>query len=705
MVDVQLRFPRQEGQTPALAAEDYGDLQPWSPPAAPVGAAPAAEDYGDLQPWTPTAPGPPDKQVSGSEAFGRGVAGALTFGTGPLFEGLASAAGPEWNQSQAGHDIAPVVGAAKMIGDYLSSHPDPEVQKSFREGREAAQRDQDLAAKQHPWAYGAGQLTGAVAIPVPGLGPASGLGRVGAGIATGGVLGGAQSAGESFSRGETPTEVAQNALTGGAIGAVTGGALHGALGPRLPRSAATSAGQRAAETAADLGGSIPTFAASDNRGIQGAGAVLESTPFLGTRGRRQIEDVAQKAGARIKDIAKGKAGGLPERATADVIARQGLQDVVDKNMTTIRGNYAGMRSQINQTQRYTMPRLERVLDAVAARRARAGKSNPELGLDQFRNVSRGADLEGARDARYAARTAGSGREPHPGYDKKQYDLIEKAMTADMREMVQAAAKNQTMAGRAAALQAFDDADKQFGPLADQNRMLNKLIHAPSEAAISRILGSAYEEGGNLPLLRQLKTKMPAADFEHVGGLLLHELGGGKDFSLKRFANSWDDLSKGAKDVLFSPTHLKQVEDIVSMTDHLGRSLKDVNTSKTSTPLMLFDLAKDAILGVAAMGSGAGLGAMLGPGALAGGAAGTAGLLFTHWLMSPAKTAAINAWGRAYRGVTLGVPTPARQAVFKIATRNLAHNLGIPLEQITSRLTQAQPQTQNPQPTPPRVINQ
>jgi len=41
--------------------------------------------------------------------------------------------------------------------------------------------------------------------------------------------------------------------------------------------------------------------------------------------------------------------------------------------------------------------------------------------------------------------------------------------------------------------------------------------------------------------------------------------------------------------------------------------------------------------------------------------------------------------RAYRQLTLQQPTPARIAAFKIATRNFANTLGLPVDQVTGLL--------------------
>jgi hypothetical protein len=47
----------------------------------------------------------------------------------------------------------------------------------------------------------------------------------------------------------------------------------------------------------------------------------------------------------------------------------------------------------------------------------------------------------------------------------------------------------------------------------------------------------------------------------------------------------------------------------------------------------------------------------------------------------AKASAVSAWARAYSGLTLNQPNPARIAAFKIATRNLANNIHVPFDRI------------------------
>ena len=116
-----------------------------------------------------------------------------------------------------------------------------------------------------------------------------------------------------------------------------------------------------------------------------------------------------------------------------------------------------------------------------------------------------------------------------------------------------------------------------------------------------------------------------------------------------------------------------------MGQHIKGALRESNTSHTAGVLILFDLARDAAMLGATMGAGA-----LTAGSVVGAVPGAAGIALAHWLGSPAKAASIRAFTKSYQG-WLGSPTPARAAAFRIATRNLANNLGMPVEEIAKRV--------------------
>lgn len=687
-VNIEVRFPGK--------GFNADDLPEWKPPAK------AAEQFNpdELPEWSPKQKAP-QREVGTAEAVGQGAVEGASFGFAPAMAGLREAAGKDVRDFADKNLPLPIalgvkhtVGAARLLADAIGAHSDPEVRASYERGRKAALENQQAAQEQHPWAYFAGQLGGAAAVPLPGLTAATTGARLVRGATIGGIGGAALGTGEAVSEGEDLPGIAGRAATGAALGGVLGGATGAIVGPRLRTG--TSPGERAAQTAESLGAPLPRGVASDNAAIQAATAKARSVPLVGSRISSALDRTQEAAGERLGDIAVHTAGGIAtDRATADAVVRPGLQQVIDNNRTAIDRAYGTVRGMISPTQRYTMPRTDAVLNRIMAARKAAGWTNPAQGLEQFRNVAGGATFEGAHRARVDAREAGNVLVPHPGYNKGDYNQIVKAMTADIRDMARAS-------GGPSAVNAFDTAEREFGRLAEQNRILHNLVNAKGEGAISTLLKAASEKGGNLKLLAQLRATMRPDEFGQVSATLLNELGHSSrtgTFSLAQFVTGWDKISDGAKRILFSPSHLRDVEDIVGMGQHIKGALRESNTSHTAGVLIMFDLARDAVLLGASIGAGAVSGAAV-PGMMAGGAA----TVFAHWLASPAKAASMGAWTRAYRGITLGQPTPARLAVFNIATRNLANNLGIPVRNIASHVSGVPVKASDEQPSPPGPID-
>ena len=685
------------GQTPPLilttpSGNPWDDAPDWKPPQART-AEPnvSATPWADAPDWKPTSRAPM-REVGTGEAVGRGAIDTAMFGLGPAMAGATEAgrAGrtPQEIATQENVGVAQEAPGLESIGIGLarlfSNHPDPEARAAYERGRQAALEDQRAAREQHPYAYFSGQLIGGLATPGFGAGVAGTLpARLATGAIAGGIGGGLYGAGEAISEGASGSDVASAAARGALIGAPTGSVLKGVVGPRVPQPP-TSPGQRAAATAADLGAPLPRGIASDRPMVQGTTAKLASMPLAGERVGHRVQETAEAAGNRVAETAQHMTGGPTDRAAADVMIRPALQGVIDNNRKRIDQAYDRVRSAIDQNARYTMPRTSATLDAIVRERAAAGWPNPEQGLEQFRNVAQGTTFNGAHRARVDAREAGNAVVPHPGYNGADYNRITRAMTADLRQMIHQAsvARSGMRANPQAAVRAFDEAETQFGRLAEQNALLHRLLNAKGEGAIATLLGAAKEKSGNVPLLAQLRQSMPRQDFEIIGGTLLHELGQNNatgEFSLAQFVTNWNKLSDRATGVLFSPQHRQNIDDIINLGSHIKGALRLSNTSHTATVLMLLDVAKDAaLLGADIASGGLGLPSAIGFGS-------TAGLwTLTHWLASPSKAASMAAWSRAYAGLGQK-PTPARVAVFKLATRNMANNIGIDPVVLAKRL--------------------
>jgi hypothetical protein len=672
------------------------DADPWSaagfsktpPKAAPAAAAPAAPPSAALPPGTAgpwsaagfsaTPPPPPARVMGTGEAATRGALDVATFGLGPALEALTAAgrAGrtPEQQEAIMPAGIASEAPGMEMMGAGIERliSGDEEANRAYEEIRTHALEQQRLAREQHPWAYMGGELAGAALTPGFGAGAPGTLGaRLTTGAIAGGVGGALQGAGGAISEAAPAGEVLQRAAAGAALGAPTGVVLKGVVGPR-PAQVITP-GERAAATAAQLGAPLPRGVASDSRVVQATTAKMQSLPVVGERIRGKVEAAEEAAGRFVEGTAAELAGGQPSRAVADTLIRPALRDVIDTNLTRIDVAYSNVRSMIDQNARLPMPRTQATLNAIVRERVNAGWVNPDQGLEQFFNVANGTTFNGAQRARVDARAAGDVLVPHPGYNAADFNRLTRAMTADLRHNVQRfAAVNLRSPQRA--LRAFDDAERQFGALADQNKILYRLTGAPGESAISRLLGAAREKGGNVRLLGQLRTSMPRQDFYQVSGLLLHELGAAPatgDFSLARFVTNWNNISDHAKRVLFDPPHRQAIDDIANLGTHIKGALKQANVSHTAGALIMIELAAHAAALAGDIVSGGGMTTAAAMSAV--GHAGTGLLAF--WLGNAAKASSIAAFMRAHRAAQLN-PTPARVAAFKLATRNMANNLGL-----------------------------
>jgi hypothetical protein len=297
-------------------------------------------------------------------------------------------------------------------------------------------------------------------------------------------------------------------------------------------------------------------------------------------------------------------------------------------------------------------------------------------------LENGATFTGTHRARTDARNAGNVTAPNPGYDKADYNRLTRAMTGDLREGVarqaQANARNP-----ADVVRAFDEAEGQFGTLAEQNRVLSQINRSGAEGAFAQVKRATQNIGGDARLLQQMRQTMPAAEWQQASGQILSELGtraaeGGSEasFSLQQFARNWRSMSNTAKTAMFEPAHRQNIDEIVDAAGHIGKALEKANKSHTSGGFIAFETIKT--IGELALATGAGFMTPEKAALAWGGLAAVNGATFL--LSRPAAAASTRAWAHAWQGAVAN-PTPARTAIFKVATRNLGNTIGVPAEKI------------------------
>jgi hypothetical protein len=188
-----------------------------SPNQAPAQTAPQFDPSADFSVES-QAP-----QVTTSEAAMRGAASGLTAGFHDELAGLSDASGFGNLPLYAGGFAAPVVGAARIGIEHILGGD--EAQKAYQAGRDRMRALQAAAQEQHPIAYGAGAVGGAVAgLPfMPEATIAKGGGLVARTLnmgATGGLYGALFGAGAGEGTQDTVNQATNGALIGAAGGAV-----------------------------------------------------------------------------------------------------------------------------------------------------------------------------------------------------------------------------------------------------------------------------------------------------------------------------------------------------------------------------------------------------------------------------------------------------------------------------------------------------
>lgn len=521
-------------------ADDWSDVATDKPPSSKKKAAP--EDWSDVA--AEAAP-PPARKIGGGEAAVRGAIDTASFGAAPAMAALAQAgtAGktPEEIEAQQPSGVASEAPGLENIGAGLaqlfSNHPDPKAKEAYDRGRQALLEDQKLAKEQHPIAFLAGQLGGALVTPNFGAGAAGTLGtRLATGAVAGGIGGGLYGAGTATSEGASGGEIAQRGAIGAVIGAPLGSALGGVLGPRLATPA-----MPAAQTAARLGAPLPRGVASDNRLVRGTTAAIGSVPVFGARIHNALDATRHAAG--------------------EAIGKSGLEDSIAANRWTQDQLYNEVRGRIDPDRVMPMPRTAAAVAEVRAARSAARQANPDQGLEQFNNVAnQGASFNGAQRARVDAREAGDALNPNPGFNASDYNRITRAMTQDIRS-------NLAQQGGQNAVRAFERAERSFGPLAEANRFLSRLSrqHGPGAG-------------------------LDAIGFNPATG----------EFSLDKFVTAWNKINPEARRFVPAPGQVQNIREIAEMGQHIKSSMRERNTSHTSNILILWDLARDsAMLGIGA----------------------------------------------------------------------------------------------------------
>jgi hypothetical protein len=339
------------GQDQAMSFATTAEAPTFPPPPAPAKAQQRANPFDQFDGAAPASEVIPDneraanKELSditsgfGDVGQGRALAEGVLSGVSANFRdevyGASKASGlPEW----MGGFRAPI-GAARLAYEGITGQPGSATQ-AYEAGKGEIRAVQKAAQEQYPGTTLAGNIAGAVALPVGGVMNAATLpGRIGRSAAVGAAYGGAAGAGEGDGFSDRATRAAGGAALGGAIGGVAAPVLEGAIrgGAALARPAASMV-RGLVNPEAEAARRVLTGISRD---VKSGDAGMDAAEFAAARAAGQPAAVVDLGGNTTRALARSAANTSPEgraaleRLTNDRFEGQGSR-VVDFVTTLVR---------------------------------------------------------------------------------------------------------------------------------------------------------------------------------------------------------------------------------------------------------------------------------------------------------------------------------------------------------------------------------
>jgi muramidase (phage lysozyme) len=349
------------GQRFATALQSGGVANAAQAPAtqAPT-AQPKSGMFDDLIPQTPTAAKPDFGQ--GNAAL-MGASQGITANFGDEIVGARAAAGLPENAARSlaltpfvGPLIEPAIGAAKLGYEYLTGGDT--ATKQYEAARDKYRADAKTAEQQYPKTYMAGNIGGAVAMPVGGaLNAATMPARIGRSAAVGATYGAAAGAGEGTGAVDRVSRAIPGAAIGGAVGAVAPPAIAAVEGiGRGIAAAASPITNRIRGAVSPESQAARTVAEAISRDARKGGVELTQPEFAASRAAGQPVAVAELGGERTRAYARWAANVSPEaRAIVEKFASERFAGQADRaieflqniagssgNTTVIKDSLAGL---------------------------------------------------------------------------------------------------------------------------------------------------------------------------------------------------------------------------------------------------------------------------------------------------------------------------------------------------------------------------
>lgn len=627
---------------------------PGPPPATPIGSAMAGEAQARLPPNTgglfddiPDLPADQPRQVGPVEAFTTGAEQGFTANFGDELRGLRAAGGigdyvP--GTLVAKPAVEGLAGLARLGYEYFSGGDD--ASKRYAQARDEFRQRVKLSEEQRPGLALAGNLAGALALPLPGALAARGAG-IGSRIASGALAGGTAGAVAGAGQGEDIAGRAAGAAQGAAGGALIGGAL-GPLAGRAAPVAQASPGMDAAAAARRLGVSLPRAAASDRMAVQQAGMVSASAPLVGLPLRRASERAVGQLDEAAGRVERGYGAG--DAAQAGSAVREGITNYI-KTDTARRADalYKQVDALIDPTIRATLKNTQNQANAINAKRSSASLGGSKAVDEVASALSQpgGLTYEGVKTLRtHIGEMLSSPNILPSGTSQAELKSIYGALTDDLRAAVRTA-------GTPRAVAAFDRANRYYALVSERREALAKVLGTRSDEAIFRkVLSSASAgAGADIATLARVRKSIGQDAWNELSSAVVSSIGrdAGGNLTPDRFVTAFGKLSPEGKSMLFRSTGKADLAD----------ALDDISTVMTRFK-SLDKFANPPRTGQTVAGLFGFAAAFVDPLTVVGSAVSMAGL--SAFLSRPVSARAIAKWSNAYANAAAGKPGSAQALV-------------------------------------------
>lgn len=615
----------------------------------------------------------------GSSAL-EGWKAGISANFSPDISAAAHASGwPAW----VGGFSAPV-GAVKVGLETLSGKPGPATE-AYNKELQASYDRIDASQQQWPNTYLGSDLAGGLAATAPF--PFAKAKTVGEFAAQGAKMGGGWGMLSGIGAGRSTDERIENAIVGGAVGAI-GGGVFGA-GGGLIAGASKPGGVTSDQVVGALGRlgtQLPAGLATNNHAIQAITQALRQIPLVGTKIDDLVKGAATQLGQKSDELARTLAGGPAANpkdfeAIGDAV-KIGINKAMSERDNAANNAYTALRSNhIDATQPVKTPtEMVAPLSRIVNDRIAAGadeKSIPIKGMQDLVTLltrPEGATFEGLQ----RARTELSGaikwdKQQGGGYYNADLKTARGVLTDAMESAVRTSAKDGV--DPEAAVAAWKAADKLYGETIARNTAMRKFFgNATDGQTLDRILGWASNDPrrGNIAQLGQMRLEMGQQNFNAIAAYSIQRMGLDKknEFSPAIFLNNYSQMSEAAKNIMFGKggTQTRQfIDDISTISARLNSSAKFANHSNTAGAAVVAEA-----LNVAAGGDPNPIEALKDHMKAVGFGGGAAALLGIA-LAKPATAASMAKWARAYE--IMNSTGRAGLGALKVATRNFGATIG------------------------------